>query len=83
MCEYGYLALLMFYAVYKTIVQNLERAIGLAGALSIIYATSDEFHQMFIATRSGTPRDIVIDGIGILIVLAFIYAKWPTLKKLF
>lgn len=79
--EYGYLALLMFNALYKTITQNLTKAIRLAGVLSISYAATDEFHQIFIPTRSGTPRDVLIDGVGIVIVLFLIQKQWSTLKK--
>ncbi len=35
--------------------------------LSIICAVSDEFHQSFVPGRCGTPVDVLIDSIGILI----------------
>lgn len=82
-CEYGYLALLMFNASYKTVARKLPHAIGLAGLLSMAYAATDELHQLFIPTRSGTLRDIFIDSIGIVVVLFIIHWQWPTLKKRF
>ena len=34
--------------------------------ISVIYAISDEFHQLFIPGRSGSISDIIIDLSGIL-----------------
>lgn len=36
------------------------------GALALAYAISDEFHQTFVPGRSGAPRDVAIDLIGIV-----------------
>ena len=36
-----------------------------AGAIALAYAISDEFHQTFVPGRSGAPRDVAIDLIGI------------------
>jgi hypothetical protein len=35
------------------------------GALALAYAISDEFHQTFVPGRSGAPRDVLIDLVGI------------------
>ncbi|MGN1083963.1 MAG: VanZ family protein [Lachnospiraceae bacterium] len=35
--------------------------------LSIAFAVLDEFHQVFVPGRCGTPKDVLIDSIGILI----------------
>ena len=35
------------------------------GAMALAYAISDEFHQTFVPGRSGAPRDVAIDLIGI------------------
>lgn len=35
-----------------------------AFAISVLYAASDEFHQLFIAGRSGEVRDVLIDSAG-------------------
>jgi VanZ family protein len=35
------------------------------GAMALTYAISDEFHQTFVPGRSGAPRDVAIDLIGI------------------
>ncbi len=44
---------------------------------SVLYAMSDEVHQLFIEGRAGTVRDVLIDSIGILIgiILYIIYSN--------
>ncbi len=83
MGEYGLLALLIFNALYNTVTQNFYNAIRLSWVFSILYAATDEFHQIFIPTRSGTPRDIVIDALGITLVLYIVYhtRRKPASKK--
>ncbi len=34
-------------------------------ALSFLYAASDEIHQAFVPTRSPSPKDVLIDTVGI------------------
>jgi VanZ family protein len=36
-----------------------------AGAIALAYAITDEFHQTFVPGRTGAPRDVAIDLIGI------------------
>ena len=43
--------------------QRAQRLGG--GAMALAYAISDEFHQTFVPGRSGAPRDVAIDLIGI------------------
>ncbi len=38
-----------------------------AEAFSVIYAASDEFHQLFVAGRAGQLRDVAIDSAGALL----------------
>lgn len=49
--------------------------VGLLNAilLCIIYAIFDEIHQMFIGSRSGEVRDIIIDSLGSLSSIFLIY----------
>lgn len=39
-------------------------AVGVALAISVAYAISDELHQLTVDGRTGTPRDVVIDTAG-------------------
>ena len=41
--------------------------------LPLLYAASDEYHQTFVKGRSGNIRDVLIDGIGIIIYVIFLW----------
>jgi hypothetical protein len=45
----------------------LARPLPLAAALTLLYAISDEYHQSFVEGRTGSPVDVGIDLIGIVI----------------
>jgi VanZ family protein len=45
---------------------------------TVLVASLDEWHQSFIPSRTGTPRDVVLDtcaGIAAQILLLLIYAR--------
>jgi VanZ family protein len=42
----------------------LGKAVGVALAISVAYAVSDELHQLSVDGRIGTPRDVAIDTAG-------------------
>jgi VanZ family protein len=65
--EYAILALLLVRALRR---QLVARATGIAFMFAAILAALDEFHQSFVATRTGTPWDVAIDCVGALIGLA-------------
>ena len=43
-----------------------------AGAFCVMFAALDEFHQSFVSGRTSTPKDVLIDSIGILIGIILI-----------
>lgn len=43
-----------------------KKSLLIALAIAFLYACSDEFHQTFVPTRQGSPRDIAIDSIALL-----------------
>lgn len=50
--------------------------IGISTAIGVIYAISDEIHQLMVNGRSGNVRDVIIDSIGILTgIMAFLLIK--------
>lgn len=54
--------------------------------IAFLYACSDEFHQLFVFGRHGSPRDIGIDTIGIILAVYFyknIYAKFQKIFQKF
>lgn len=80
MSEYALLAILLglcyeAYGKKKWVVYALISA--------ALYAATDEFHQLFVAGRSGQFKDVLIDsagaGIGLLI-LYFIFKIWKRKK---
>jgi VanZ family protein len=47
----------------------------------ILYASSDEFHQLFVPTREGRVTDVMIDTVGGTLGLLALWVLW-TLWKL-
>jgi VanZ family protein len=63
--EYTILMFLMFRAVG-------EKSPAKAFLYSLVFAFTDEIHQLFIPTRTGKLRDVGIDSIGLVISAIFI-----------
>ncbi len=61
--EYMVLGLLITGSIYSS---RLSRIVVflISWALTTLYATSDEFHQLFVPGRSGEIRDVCIDSVG-------------------
>lgn len=83
MIEYGLLFFLIFRAIYKTTHTALRHQFVTSFLIAFLYAVSDELHQTFVPTRSGTIRDIVIDTAGISIVYLFLKRYLDFIKKYF
>lgn len=63
--EYGLLALTFFFAL-----RFEKKSRWLAWLLAILYAATDEFHQLFVPGRHPSLMDIVVfDNIGVLTAL--------------
>ena len=68
--EYFILALL-FYLVYAS--YNIKKVYILTVTSSILYAISDEVHQLFTG-RTGKVTDVLVDTIGIMVAILVIYS---------
>ena len=66
-CEYALLFILWFRAFDSR--KDKGNQIWGAFILSFLWAVIDEIHQLFIPTREGKIRDILIDAIGIFFAL--------------
>lgn len=79
---YLLLGLLTLNALRRSGVRGV-RSCASAFGITAVYAMSDEFHQLFIAGRSGEVRDVVIDSAGAATGLLLFWAakKLPFLKK--
>ena len=74
--EYAILAALLYRAFGQNIAR-LGRAAFLAFIVAALYAALDEFHQSFVASRTGSPWDVLVDCIGAAIGLAVGQAFFP------
>ena len=73
MVEYGVLVLIASMTLRQEGLRSaLARHAGLGFAIA--YAASDEYHQTFVAGRSGHPRDVAIDAVGAV-------AAWLWLRR--
>src|SRR5699024_9669514 len=57
---YLLLGMLVLHALRKP----SRKGCTVAFLISLLYAISDEFHQLFVPGRSGEIRDVVIDSMG-------------------
>ncbi|WP_434283181.1 VanZ family protein [Clostridium botulinum] len=75
--EYLILFMLLYYAFKKTFYKNLKIK---AAIITILYACTDEFHQLFIPGREGKVRDVLVDSIGVFIGV-FLICIFEIIKK--
>ena len=64
--EYALLCALMIRA--------LRGRLLAAWTVTVLYAVTDEVHQTFVDGRHGTPRDVLIDAAGALVVVGLV--RW-------
>lgn len=74
--EYFIFYILAFHASIKS---KMSKPYLFAFYLGVIFALSDEMHQMYVPTREGTFRDVLIDSIGLAI--GYIFIRVNILKK--
>ncbi|MBW6440793.1 VanZ family protein [Patescibacteria group bacterium] len=74
MSEYGFLTFLFFRA---SINQKMyfQKSLAYAIIFSIVFALTDEYHQLFVFGRQGSLRDVFIDSLGIFFVAFLIYKR--------
>ncbi len=58
------------YAILGALLARATSRTGLAFALGVLYAVSDEIHQAFVPGRMGSPVDVAIDALGVAIGVA-------------
>ena len=57
------------YAILAALLRRATGSYAWAFGLAVAYAASDELHQTFVRGRHGSPIDVGIDAIGILLGL--------------
>ena len=73
--EYGILTVLLFRAYYKSNGFTIRKSVSFAMIFALIYAFTDEYHQLFVFGRQGSLNDVFIDGLGVFFVGFLIYKK--------
>lgn len=68
MAEYAVLAALALYWL-SSFELPYRRRCAFAALISVCYAATDEFHQLFVEGRSGQASDVLIDSAGALLGL--------------
>ena len=78
--EYAILAILSWRALSGGTKLGMKLSIifVLVWGFCGVFAASDEFHQSFVASRTGTARDVIIDIFGALVGLAIC---WTIAKR--
>lgn len=73
MVEYGMLSFLLYNALSSSFKKEYPwKIVLLAIVLTMLYGVSDEFHQLFVPSRSADPYDVVADASGAIIVQGLI-----------
>ncbi|MGN1190090.1 MAG: VanZ family protein [Candidatus Ornithospirochaeta sp.] len=88
--EYAALGFMVFGSFYTSnLTINKKRGVMviLSWLLSTIYASTDELHQMFVAGRGPSVRDVMIDSLGALFgvlvftLIVFFISKYQERRK--
>ena len=58
------------YAVLGALLVRATARPGLAFGIGVLYAVSDEAHQLFVPGRHGSPIDVAIDAVGVAVGVA-------------
>jgi VanZ family protein len=78
--EYAVLTLLWFINLQATSLKRYN--LFISPVLALAYAASDEWHQTFIAGRTGHAIDVAVDSIGMLIfILVWLVWRWRNRKR--
>jgi VanZ family protein len=72
MAVFGIFAILLWRAISLS---QRRGALAISFAVTVVYASTDEFHQLFTKGRHASPVDVGIDSVGALIALAAL-ALW-------
>ncbi len=66
MTEYCLLAMSVGLPLYVYRIRGIALTF-LDGLICVLYAMLDEYHQTFVSGRAGSPKDVMIDSIGIIV----------------
>ena len=78
--EYAILGILVLGVLYSD-KNNKVKNISIPLIVCIIYASTDELHQLFVPGRSGKPFDVMIDGCGAFVGITLTLVIISIIKK--
>lgn len=81
MTEYAILSVLIMTALLVDGLKAFKLPLT-AWLMTTIFAATDEFHQLFVPGRCGSPKDVLIDSIGSIIGLLIYCLLIKAVKKL-
>lgn len=84
-CALGFFSLLSVRTFFRESQRSFltkKGFIGVAG-FCLLYAASDEIHQLFVAERSGSPLDVLLDFCGALVGIAIAFFVFWLFVKIF
>lgn len=76
--EFAVLTFLVWHALAESVSPESKKSrklIVIASLFAFFYAISDEYHQTFIFGRVGSPKDVAIDSIGIIVAAIVVWGK--------
>ena len=68
--EYAILAALLYRAFRQSPSHSVGRTVVFSFLIGAVCASLDEFHQSFVASRTGSPWDVLVDCFGAALGLA-------------
>ena len=82
--EYAVLGILLWRAIRKPVRNDPRpwswREAAIAVLIVFAYASSDEFHQMFVPTRTPLVSDVFVDTMGAMIGMVVLFTAGYALK---
>ncbi len=73
--EYFILTLLLYRAFRGSFELSYFTLVVCPAAIALLYAISDEYHQIFVHGRNGSVVDVLIDSIGIILFYMILKCK--------
>lgn len=74
MTEYAVLAVLLAWALGRSVGWNCGLVGGVTWAGCLLYGVSDEWHQSFVANRDSSAMDVAFDALGAALGVAAVWA---------
>ena len=75
MIEFGFLSFLFFFAVRGSGPFKLLECVSFAIVATLLYGAIDEFHQVFVPSRTASLADLFANGVGAGIVQAGLFLQ--------